>query len=50
MRWCEGLWACVYKEVEVKRVNRNAKNFLCVKERKNLETLTQIKEIIVLKH
>ena len=51
MRWHEGLlWACVYKGVEVKRVNRNAKSFLCVRERKNLETLNQIKEIVVLKH
>ena len=51
MRWHEGLlWACVYKGVEVKRVNRNAKSFLCVRERKNLETLNQIKEIVVLNH
>ena len=50
MRWHEGLWACVYKGVGVKRVNRNAKSFLCVKERKNLKKLNQIKEIVALKY
>ena len=50
MGYHEGLWACVYKGVEVKRVNRNAKSFLCVRERKNLETLNKIKEIVVLKY
>ena len=34
----------------MKRVNRNVKSFLCVRERKNLETLNKIKEIVVLKH
>jgi len=28
MGWHEGLWACVYKGVEVKRVNENVKRFL----------------------
>ena len=40
----------VYKGVKVKRMNGNAKSFLCVREKKNLETLNQIKEIVVLKH
>ena len=35
MRWHEGLCAWVYKGVEVKRVNGNAKSFLCVRERKS---------------
>ena len=35
MRWHEGLWACVYKGVEVKMVNENAKNFLCEKVEKS---------------
>ena len=30
MRWYERLWTCVYKGVEEKRVNGNAKSFLCV--------------------
>ena len=40
----------VCKGVEVKKVNRNVKSFLRERERNNLETLNQIKEIIVLKH
>ena len=28
--WHEGLWACVYKGVKVKRVNGNVNSFLCV--------------------
>ena len=44
------LWACVYNGVEVKWVNKNAKSFLCVREKKNLETSNQIKEIVVLKY
>ena len=35
LRWdgmSQGLWACVYKGVEVKRVNGNAKSFLCVRK------------------
>ena len=32
MTWHERLWACVYKKVEVKMVNENAKSFLCVRE------------------
>ena len=43
MGWYERLWTCVYKGVEVKRVNENAKSFLCVREMKSLETLNQIK-------
>ena len=35
MGWHEGLWACVYKGVEVKMVNENAKNFLCEKVEKS---------------
>ena len=27
MGWHEGLWACVYKGVEVKMVNENSKSF-----------------------
>ena len=34
MKWHEGLWACVYKAVEVKWVNGNAKSFLCMREEK----------------
>ena len=37
MGWHEGLWACVYKGVEVqgvKRVNGNAKSFVYVREEK----------------
>ena len=49
LRW-DLSWACVYKGVEVKMVNKSAKSFLCVREKKNLETLNQIKEIVVLKH
>ena len=40
----------IYKEVEVKRVNGNAKSFLCVREIKSLETFNQMKQIVVLKH
>ena len=50
MGWNERLWTCVYKGVEVKRVNENAKSFWCVRDMKSLETLNQIKQIIVLKH
>ena len=50
IRWNEGLWAWVYHKSEVKRVNGNAKSFLCVREMKNLETLNQMKQIVVLKH
>ena len=52
MRWHERLWACVYKGVEVKNVNGNAKSYFCMRERKSLEILNQIiiKQIIVLKH
>ena len=50
MGWHEGLWKCVYKGVEVKRLNGNAKKILCVRERKSLETLKQMKQIVVLKH
>ena len=31
-------------------VNGNAKSFLCVREKKSLETLNQMKQIVVLKH
>ena len=34
-----GLWAYVYKRVEVKMVNENAKSFLCVREKKSLEKI-----------
>ena len=40
LRWdgmSQGLWACVYKGVEVKRVNGNAKSFLCEKRGKILK-------------
>ena len=50
MGWHEGLWTCIYKGVEVKRVNGNTKSFLWVGERKSLKTLKQMKQIIVLKH
>ena len=51
MRMHERPWACVYKGVEVKGVNGNArKKKLCVREKKSLETLNKIKQIIVLKH
>ena len=33
MRWHGELWACVYKWVEVKMVNGNAKSFLCEREK-----------------
>ena len=47
----EVLWAFVYKGVEVKRVNGNTKNFfMCERERKSLETLNQMKQIVVLTH
>ena len=49
MRWHEELWAYVYKGVEIKRVNENAKSFLCVRERKSFEKLNQMKQIVVLK-
>ena len=35
MRWHGELWACVYKWVEVKMVNGNAKSFLCEREKKS---------------
>ena len=44
MGWYEKLWTCVYKGVEVKRVNGNAKSFLCVCEMKSLEILNQMKK------
>ena len=50
MGWHEGLWACVYKGVEVKWMNENAKSALYVRERKGLETLNQLKQIVALKH
>ena len=50
MKWYEGLWACVFKRVEVKMVNKNAKSFLCLRESKSLETLNQMKQIVILKH
>ena len=50
MGWHEGLWACVYKGVEVKWMNENAKSSLYVRERKCLETLNQLKQIVALKH
>ena len=50
MGWHEGLWACVYKGVEVKWMNENAKSSLYVRERKGLETLNQLKQIVALKH
>ena len=31
-------------------VNGNTKSFLCVREKKSLETLNQMKQIVVLKH
>ena len=44
--------ACVYKRVEVRTVNGNAKSFLCERERerKSLEILNQMKQIVDLKH
>ena len=36
IRWYEGLWAYVYKGVELKMVNENAKSFVCVREMKVL--------------
>ena len=50
MGWYERLWTCVYKVVEVKWVNGNAKSFLFVWEMKSLEILNQMKQIVVLKH
>ena len=52
MEWHEGLWACVCKGVEVKRVNGNGKSFVCEGDEKSwdiepnetnsgLETLNQ---------
>ena len=35
MRWYERPWTCVYKGVKVKRVNGNAKSFLCVRDEKS---------------
>ena len=35
MGWHEGLWTYIYKRVEVKKVNGNAKIFLCVREEKS---------------
>ena len=40
----------VYKWVEVKKVNGNAKSFLCVWEIKSLEILNQMKQIVVWKY
>ena len=34
----QGLGACVYKGVEVRRENGNTKSFLSVRKRKSLET------------
>ena len=53
MTWHEGLWACVYKWVEVKSMNGNVKSFVCVRKEKswniepnetnnNLETLNKM--------
>ena len=50
MGWYERLWTCIYKEVEMKMINGNAKSFLCVWEIKCLKILNQIKQIVVLKH
>ena len=33
MTWNQGLWACVYKGVEDRRVNGNVKSFLRERER-----------------
>jgi len=44
------MWACIYKGVEMKSVNGNVNNFLCMRERKSLETLNQIKQIVILKY
>ena len=40
----------IYIRVEVKIVNENSKSFLCVRERKSLEILNQMKQIVVLKY
>ena len=48
--WYERLWTCIYKGVKVKRVNGNANSFLCVWEKKSLEILNQMKQIVVLKY
>ena len=44
----EGLQACVYKGVKVEMVNGNAKSFFYVREKKGLETLNQMKQIVTL--
>ena len=50
MGWREKLWAYVYKGVEVKRLNGNANSFLCVRERKRLEAINQMNQIVISKH
>ena len=35
MGWHEGMWACIYKGLEMKRVNENVNNFLCMREEKS---------------
>ena len=50
MGWHKGLWACTYKRIKVKIVNGNAKSFFCLWDKKSLEILNQIKQIVVLKH
>ena len=35
MRWHKGVWACVYKGAKVKRVNGNAKSFVCERDEKS---------------
>ena len=40
----------IYIRVEVKIVNEKSKSFLCVRERKSLEILNKMKQIVVLKH
>ena len=44
---CVCVCVCVYRERERERERENAKSFLCVRERKNLKTLNQMKQIIV---
>ena len=46
----EWLWASTYKGVEVKIVSGNVKSFVCVRDKKNLEILNQMKQIVVLKY
>ena len=43
MGWHEGLCAYVYKGVEVKMVNGNAKSFFVCEREKKSRTLNQIK-------